>query len=468
MNEPTHFQIISPADGSVYAERPYNTLAEATAVAERARAAQTDWAKRSVAERARYCSAMVDALLADQERVARELTAQMGRPISQSPGELRGFEERARHMIEIAAESLKPVIPTPKSGFTRSIQRAPLGVVFDLPAWNFPYLTAVNALIPALMAGNAVVLKHATQTALCADRLADAARAADLPEGLFGTFDLTYANTEALVRSGAADFICFTGSVLGGRAIERAATESERFLGVGLELGGKDPAYVRADADLGFAVENVVDGAMFNSGQSCCGIERVYVHQDLYEDFIEGAVALISQYQLDDPRESKTNLGPMARVDLATRARDQIQAALRAGANARVDSEVFPRDAFNTPYLAPQLLTEVTHEMEIMREETFAPVIGVMPVASDEEAVRLMNDSRYGLTASLWTTDLAAAESLAPHLEFGTVFMNRCDYLDPGLAWTGVKDTGRGATLSQVGYESLTRPQSWHFRHPSS
>jgi len=466
MNQPTHFQVISPADGSVYAERPYQQLTDAVAMVERARRAQRDWAHRSISERAQYCHALVDAFLADGERVASELTAQMGRPISQSPGELRGFEERARYMINIADESLAPIIPSPKTGFTRSIQRAPLGVVFNLPAWNFPYLTAVNALIPALMAGNAVVLKHAAQTALCADRLADAAREADLPEGLFGTLDLTYGQTEAFVRSGAVDFVCFTGSVFGGQAIERAATESKRFLGVGLELGGKDPAYVRVDADLGFAVENIVDGAMFNSGQSCCGIERVYVHRNLYDNFIEGAVALISQYQLGDPRDQETNLGPMARVDLAENVRAQINSAVRGGATALIDPESFPYEAPYTAYLAPQVLTGVTHEMEIMREETFGPVIGVMPVDSDEEAVALMNDSRYGLTASLWTTDIDAASAIAPQLECGTVFMNRCDYLDPGLAWTGVKDTGRGTTLSKVGYEALTRPQSWHFRHP--
>ena len=465
MTQPTHFQIVSPADGSVYAERPYHQLMDATTVADHARHAQRDWAKRSISERARYCSAFVDAFLGDNSRIASELTAQMGRPIAQSPGELRGFEERARYMIDLAEASLAPIIPTAKAGFTRSIQRAPLGVVLDLPAWNFPYLTAVNALIPALMAGNAVILKHATQTAICADRLADAARAADLPDGLFATLDLTYAQTEAFVRSGAVDFVCFTGSVIGGRAIERAATESQRFLGVGLELGGKDPAYVRADADLAFAVENIVDGAMFNSGQSCCGIERVYVHKDLYDDFIEGAVALIGQYRLGDPRNADTNLGPMARKDLAEHVRRQIHDAIQAGATALIDPESFPKDAPYTPYLAPQLLIGVTHDMEIMREETFGPVIGVMPVDNDEQAVTLMNESRYGLTASLWTTDVKAASELAPQLEFGTVFMNRCDYLDPGLAWTGVKDTGRGTTLSKIGYESLTRPQSWHFRH---
>lgn len=460
----TSFQIVSPADGSILAERPYHTMEHAQERAHAAREAQRDWARRSIADRARFCTALVDALLADRERVAAELTAQMGRPISQAPGELRGFEERARYMIQIAEESLAPVVPAPISGFTRSIQRAPLGVVLDLPAWNFPYLTAVNALIPALMAGNAVLLKHANQTALCADRLFDAAQAADLPQGLFSTLDLTYAQTEQFVRSGSADFVCFTGSVFGGQAIERAAQESRRFIGVGLELGGKDPAYVRADADLGFAIENIVDGAMFNSGQSCCGIERVYVHRDLYDTFVEGASALIGQYRLGDPRDPETNLGPMVRVDAADKVRAQLEDAKRAGASFMIDEECFPIAQLETPYVAPQLVTQVTHEMDLMREETFGPVMGVMPVDSDDEALRLMNDSRYGLTASLWTQDEESAERLAPQLEFGTVFMNRCDYLDPGLAWTGVKDTGRGCTLSRVGYEALTRPQSWHFR----
>ncbi len=463
----TRFQIISPVDGSVYAERPYHTLEQAQSVTEKARHAHFDWSRRSIAERAKYCTALVDALLADTVRISEELTMQMGRPISQSPGELRGFEERARYMIDIAEESLSPVVPQPKQGFSRSIQRNPLGVVLDLPAWNFPYLTAVNALIPALMAGNSVVLKHASQTALCADRLAAAALSADLPAGVFSTLDLNYTQTEALVRSGAADFVCFTGSVFGGQAIERAATESQRFLGVGLELGGKDSAYVRTDADLGFAIENIVDGAMFNSGQSCCGIERVYVHRDLFDYFVEGAVTLIGMYQLGDPTRSDTNLGPMVRKEAAAKVRAQINDAVKSGATAHIDSEAFPEDAWGTPYLAPQLLTGVTHEMELMNEETFGPVIGVMPVDNDEQAIKMMNDSKYGLTSSIWTRDMTATEQIAPRLECGTVFMNRCDYLDPALAWTGVKDTGRGCTLSKVGYESLTRPQSWHFRsHP--
>ena len=246
----------------------------------------------------------------------------------------------------------------------------------------------------------------------------------------------------------------FLSSVFGGRAIERAATESQRFLGVGLELGGKDPAYVRADADLGFAIENIVDGAMFNSGQSC-GIERVYVHRDLYEYFVEGAATLIGMYRLGDPTQANTNLGPMVRADAAAKVRAK-WCSSKAGATAQIDSEAFPDDAWGTPYIAPQLLTNVTHEMEVMREETFGPVLGVMPVDDDEQALKMMNDSKYGLTV-WWTRDMSAVEQLAPRLEFGTVFMNRCDYLDPGLAWTGVKETGRGCTLSRVGYEALTR-----------
>ena len=456
------FNLITPIDGSVYAERTLHTLSEATSAVQRSRDAQRDWSARSISERATYCLRFVDAMLAQSDRIVEELSWQIGRPISQGPGELRGLEERARYMIEIAERALAPIKPEPKSGFMRWIDRAPLGVVLNLPAWNFPYLTAVNAFIPALMAGNGVVLKHSSQTALCAERIADAFLEADLPEGLFEVLRLDHATTEALIQSSSVDYVCFTGSVNGGRAVQRAARE--RFIGLGLELGGKDPAYVRADAPLENAIETLVDGAMFNSGQSCCGIERIYVDEALYDDFIEGFVTLTAQYRLGTPLDPQTNLGPMVRTSAAKAVREQIFQAQRAGATAHIDPEQFIADHPNTAYLAPQVLTDVTHEMSVMREESFGPVVGIMKVRGDEEAVALMNDSSYGLTASLWTEDVEAAQAIAPQIETGTVFMNRCDYLDPALAWTGVKDTGRGCTLSSLGYEQLTRPQSFHFK----
>jgi acyl-CoA reductase-like NAD-dependent aldehyde dehydrogenase len=386
----------------------------------------------------------------------------MGRPIAHSPGELRGFAERARHMLAIAEESLADVVPEPKPGFRRFVRREPLGVVLVLAPWNYPYLTAVNAVVPALLAGNAVILKHSEQTPLCAERFAEAFAAAGLPRGVFQFLHCDHAAVARMIGSREIDFVAFTGSVEGGHAVVRAA--AERFIGSGLELGGKDPAYVRADAPFAHTVENLVDGAFFNAGQSCCGIERIYVQRSLYDRFVEAFVAQVAQYRLGDPLDPATTLGPMARARAADFVREQIAEAVASGARALVDPRAFPADRPGTPYLAPQVLVDVTHGMRVMSEESFGPVVGIMPVADDAEAVVRMNDSRYGLTASIWTADAEAALALGDELETGTVFMNRCDYLDPALAWTGVKDSGRGVTLSRLGYEVLTRPKSYHLK----
>jgi acyl-CoA reductase-like NAD-dependent aldehyde dehydrogenase len=466
MSTPQTLEVISPVDGRAYARVALSSYAEIERAFARARAAGRAWRETPVAARARVCSAAVDAFVAKGAEIAEELSWQMGRPVSQSPGEIRGFAERARYMIEIAPEALGDIDAGPKPGFKRYVHREPLGVVFTVAAWNYPYLIAVNSVIPALMAGNAVVLKHSGQTPLCAGRIADALKAGGLPDGLFQVVHTTHADTEAAIRAGLMDFVAFTGSVEGGRAVQRAAAEcrAHRFPGVGLELGGKDPAYVRPDADLAHAVENLVDGAFFNSGQSCCGIERIYVHKDLYLKFVDGFVDLTLKYRLGDPIDQATNLGPMARTGGAETVRAQIADATRRGARALIDEKRFPRSKPGTPYLAPQVLVDVNHQMAAMRDESFGPVIGIMQVASDDEAVGLMNDSDFGLTAAVWTADANAAESIGRRLDTGTVFMNRCDYLDPALAWTGVKDSGRGCTLSRVGYEHLTRPKSFHLR----
>jgi acyl-CoA reductase-like NAD-dependent aldehyde dehydrogenase len=387
----------------------------------------------------------------------------MGRPVRYGAGELRGFEERARYMIAIADDALAPVEPSARPGFRRRVTREPLGTVLVIAPWNYPYLTAVNSIIPALMAGNAVILKHASQTLLVGERFAEAFRRAHLPAGLFHNLVMDHAQVEALIGSGRVQQVNFTGSVEGGRTMERAA--AGRFLGLGLELGGKDPAYVRADADLVFAIENLVDGSYFNSGQSCCGIERIYVQASVYDAFVDGFVALARQYVLGNPLEEATTLGPMVRPAAAQFVRGQIAQAVANGARALLDPAQFPLDAPGSAYLAPQALVDVDHRMAVMREESFGPVVGIMRVRDDDEAVALMNDSPFGLTASVWTRDVDAAEAIGARVDTGTFFMNRCDYLDPALAWTGVKDTGRGATLSRVGYEALTRPKSFHLRH---
>jgi acyl-CoA reductase-like NAD-dependent aldehyde dehydrogenase len=453
---------ISPIDDSLYAERPLADAAQIDRVLDQARAAQRAWRNTSIADRAHTVRLFCAAFEAARDEIALELTWQMGRPIRYSPNEVNGTLERARHMIEIAPRALADIVAGPKEGFSRFVRREPLGVVLTIAAWNYPYLIAVNSVVPALMAGNAVVLKHSAQTPLAAERFARHFEEAGLPPGVFQFLHLSHYDTEKIIRDPRIDFVAFTGSVAGGRAVERAA--SERFIGTGLELGGCDPVYVRADANLAHAIENIVDGAYFNSGQSCCGLQRIYVHEQVYHSFIEGFIELTRKYELGNPLEHTTTLGPVVRASAADLIREQIRASVSAGAEPIIDESEFPASRPGTPYLAPQVLLDVDHSMPVMREEIFGPVAGIMRVPSDERAIELMNDSIFGLTAAIWTSDEEAALSIGARIETGTWFMNRCDYLDPALAWVGVKDSGRGCTLSVVGYEHLTRPKSFHLR----
>ncbi len=453
-------RIVSPVDGRVYAERPVASGAEIDSAVSKAKAARKAWGEVTVRERAKFLEHFVDALLSKNDEIVPELAWQMGRPI-RFGGEKRGVEERSRHMIAIAEASLAPSPRPDKPGFRRWIAREPLGTVMVIAPWNYPFLTAVNSIVPGLMAGNAVILKHASQTLLAGERFAEAFRAAGLPEGLFQNLVLNHADTEKLIGSGQIDHINFTGSVEGGRRIERAAAGT--FATLGLELGGKDPAYVRADANLGHAVENLVDGSFFNSGQSCCGVERIYVHADVYDKFVEGFVDNARGWTLGSPLDPDTMVGPMAQPKFADLVREQTLEALRKGARALLNTK-HDLDEESSPYLAPEVLVNVNHQMAVMREESFGPVVGIMKVADDDEAVTLMNDSPYGLTASIWSEDLDEVAKLGARVETGTVLANRCDYLDPALVWTGVKDTGKGGALSEIGYANLTQPKSYHLK----
>ena len=457
-----YLKCISPVDGSVYVERPLATGSEIDEALARARDARESWGRTPVEDRCAILERAVDAFVAEKSAIAEEISWQMGRPVSQSPGEVGGFEERARHMLAIAPETLADVAVEPKEGFTRFVRRVPVGVAFVIAPWNFPYLTAVNSIIPALAAGNTVLLKHSAQTPLCAERFAAAFDKAGLPAGVFQHLHLGHEAALALIENDGVDFVAFTGSVPAGHAVQRAA--AKRFIGVGLELGGKDPAYVRADVTVEHAIENVVDGAFFNSGQSCCGIERVYVHESVYDAFVDGVVELVSGYRLGNPMDADTTLGPLVRASAADHVRSQIAEAVAAGARALVDPAKFSANRDGSPYLAPQVLVDVHHDMRVMNEESFGPVVGIMKVSSDEQAIALMNDSEFGLTASVWTNDEVAALAIGEQIATGTWFMNRCDYLDPALAWTGVRNSGHGCTLSRVGYEQLTRPMSFHLR----
>ncbi|WP_300072516.1 aldehyde dehydrogenase family protein [uncultured Ruegeria sp.] len=453
---------ISPIDGSVFAEREVLSRDAAFEVAARSRVAQRNWMARPLQERIDLVMAGVAAVGAMNDEIVPELAHMMGRPVRYG-GEFGGFNERASHMAEIAETSLADIAVGEDETFKRYIKRIPQGVVFVVAPWNYPYMTAINTVAPALIAGNAVVLKHATQTLLVGERMAQAFHSAGVPEDVFQNVFLSHDMTNDLIAGNAFDFVNFTGSVGGGQAMERAAAGT--FTGVGTELGGKDPGYVMEDADLDAAVDTLIDGAMFNSGQCCCGIERIYVHENLYDDFVSKAVAIVKGYKLGNPLDSDTTIGPMANVRFADEVRAQISEAIAAGAVAHI--ETFPEDDGGA-YLTPQILTNVTHDMRVMRDESFGPVVGIMKVASDEEAIALMNDSEFGLTASLWTSDVDRAAYVGDAIETGTVFMNRADYLDPGLCWTGCKNTGRGGGLSAIGYHNLTRPKSYHLKKVTS
>ena len=456
-------QTISPVDGSVVAEVMLAPERDIEATLDTAVQAQRRWKHAPLAERIAVCERMVEWMLARADEIGAELTWQMGRPVSQSPMEIRrGFQERARYMTAVASDALADIVAGGKPGFKRFIRHEPLGVVLVLAPWNYPYLTSVNAVVPAIVAGNSVILKVSQQTPLVASRYAQAFAEAGLPPGVFQHVHASHDAVLGMIGDPRITFVSFTGSVEGGRAVQRAA--AARFIATNLELGGKDPAYVRPDAPLPATIENLVDGAFFNSGQSCCAVERIYVHGDIYNAFVAGFVETTRQYRLGNPLQPDTTLGPMVRTSAADAVREQIREAVGQGARALIDPRDFPADREGTPYLAPQVLVDVNHQMRIMTEETFGPAVGIMQVKDDEEAIAHMNDSRYGLTASIWTMDVDAAIRIGDRVDTGTWFQNRCDYLDPALAWTGVKDSGRGCSLSRLGYEALTRPKSFHLR----
>ncbi len=454
-------QNISPIDGSVYAEREAMSLDAARSAVLKARAAQKTWAHRPLEERVQLVLKGVARLNEMVDEVVPELAHMMGRPVRYG-GEFKGFNERSNYVASIAADALAPLVIEDSGNFQRRIEREAHGVVFVIAPWNYPYMTAINTIAPALMAGNTVVIKHAAQTLLVGERMVRAFVEAGVPDDVFINLFLDHQTTSALIAEGLFNFVNFTGSVEGGRAIERAAAGT--FTGLGLELGGKDPGYVMDDADLDAAVDTLMDGATYNSGQCCCGIERIYVNEALFDAFVEKSVAWVSNYKLGNPLEQETTLGPMANKRFAKVVRQQVADAMAKGAKALVDPKLFPADDGESAYVAPQILIDVDHSMEFMTEETFGPAVGIMKVKNDDEAIKLMNDSKYGLTASLWTQDPERAGRIGREIETGTVFMNRADYLDPALCWTGVKETGRGGSLSVIGFQNLTRPKSYHLK----
>ena len=453
---------ITPIDNSIYLERSLATDTEINKTLDTAKKGFEAWRRTSIDDRILVVNKFIENLIQLKPEISKEICWQIGRPISQCPGELRGFEERSRHMVEIAKESLQNIPARKNEEFDNYIYKAPLGVIFIMAPWNYPIITATNTIVPALLAGNSMVLKHSSQTPRCAELIDQALKNTGLPEGVFQFIHTDHSACQKIIADTRSAHVVFTGSVKGGQEVKKYI--GTRFINVGLELGGKDPAYVRSDADLNHAIENLVDGAFFNSGQSCCGIERIYVDQSVYKDFIDGFKALTEKYVLGDPSNEGTNLGPVVRLSAANFIRAQMKEAESQGAKRLIDESKFPIAKEDNCYIAPQVMIDVNHSMRFMMEETFGPAVGIIPVKDHNEAKDLMNDSPYGLTASIWTKDLDFAKDFGQSIETGTFFMNRCDYLDPALAWTGVKDTGVGCSLSVLAFDQLTRPQSFHMR----
>ena len=451
---------ISPIDNKVYIEREYDSHKIEETLNNSVKA-QISWGQISVKERVELLSKFVEDFLSKKEIITEELCRQIGRPISQVAGELNGFKERADYMLSIAENKLADIDVTKDKNFKNFIRRKPLGVVFVIAPWNYPYLTAVNSIIPAMAAGNTVILKHSAQTPLCAEQLYKSAQKT-LPKNVFNYLHLNHQDGLRVVSDTRVNFVSFTGSVKAGYEVQKAT--HTKFIDMALELGGKDPAYARYDCDLEKTVENLVDGSFFNSGQSCCGIERIYVDERIYEKFLESFISKTYNYNFGNPLKKETNLGPVVKLSAAEFIINQMNAAIDKGAKKMIDETKFNYPKEHKNYLIPQILTNVNHDMNFMTEETFGPCVGIMKVKNENEAIKLMNDSPYGLTASIWTKDIEIAEKIGNQVETGTFYMNRCDYLDPALSWTGVKETGKGCSLSEVAYEKLTAPKSFHLR----
>ena len=453
---------VTPIDNSILVERKYATEAEIDKAIQNAYEARKKWKETSLSERKEIVRNFVKCFLVNNTEIVENLCKQIGRPISQCPGEMRGFEERANYMIDNADRALEDVVSRKDNEFDNYIKKEPLGTIFVIAPWNYPFNTSVNSIVPSLLSGNTVILKHSSQTPLCAEQLFDAATKASMPKHIFQFLHLDHSSTSKVISDYRINHVLFTGSVSGGKEIKKSI--GTRFIGAGLELGGKDPAYVRSDCNLEHAIENLVDGSYFNSGQSCCGIERIYVDENVYDKFIDGFKSITEKYILGNPLEEDTNLGPVVRMNAAKYIRTQVSQALNNGAKNIIDSNKFKADDGINCYVGPSALIEVDHSMEFMKEETFGPTVGIMKVKNEKDAIKLMNDSAYGLTASVWTSDKEFAKDMGLKVDTGTFFMNRCDYLDPGLAWTGVKDTGIGVTLSVLGFDHLTRAKSYHIR----
>ena len=454
-------KITNPATGLVIAEVAADNAAAVRRKYEAARAGQRRWADVPLRKRLEAIAGLRERVVATQEKLAQTLTQEMGKPIRQSRNELTGLLGRLDFFVQESARALREEkIFADGNKMDERITHEPLGVVANISAWNYPYFVGSNVFVPALVAGNAVLYKPSEFATLTGLAIADMLHDAGVPRDVFIPVVGDGATGAALTRQ-PVDGIFFTGSYATGKRI--AASAAQRMIKVQLELGGKDPVYVREDVDVKAAAAGVADGAFYNTGQSCCSVERIYVHESIYDAFVDAFVAEVRGYKMGDPMDESTYIGAITRKPQLGILKDQVKDAKKKGAKLVLGGNVV-RGKGN--WFEPTVFLDVDHSMALMKDESFGPIIGIQAVADDEAAIELMNDTEYGLTSGVYTTDAKRARKIMARLNAGSVYWNCCDRVSPRLPWSGVGHSGMGLTLSTYGIQTLTRPKAWHLRSP--
>jgi acyl-CoA reductase-like NAD-dependent aldehyde dehydrogenase len=453
-------KVVNPANASVVATLPSDDAKSVKAKYLRARAAQPGWARTPLKKRLAAIAKFRDLVIAETEKLARVLTSEVGKPIAQARNELKGVIPRLDFFLAETARTLKTesVSPARSGSMEERISHEPLGVIANISAWNYPWFVGSNVFVPALLAGNAVLYKPSEFASLTGNEIARLLHEAGIPGDVFIPI-VGAGDTGAALLKQPVDGVFFTGSVGTGKKIAQAV--AGRMIKLQLELGGKDPVYVCEDVDVAKAAAGIADGAFYNTGQSCCSVERIYVNEKVFKPFVDAFVAEVKGYACGDPADDKTYIGPLTRAPQVKVLEAQVRDARKKGAKVLAGGE---RIKGKGNWFAPTVLVDVNHSMAVMRDESFGPVIGLMPVKGDAEAVRLMNDTDYGLTAGVYTPDRKRAEKILAQVKSGSVYWNCCDRVSPRLPWSGVGNSGIGLTLSTYGIETFTRPKAWHLR----
>ncbi|MBZ9772488.1 aldehyde dehydrogenase family protein [Mesorhizobium sp. CO1-1-8] len=455
------FSVITPVDGSVYTQRTFATGAEIAEAVRKAKKAQLEWKRVPLAERMARCQKAVDILVSRAGPLGEEVTWQMGRPLHVAAAEITsGYQRRARHFISLARNILAPVELPEERGVTRFIRHEPLGIVLSIITWNYPYANATLASLYPLVAGNAVLLKHSPQSPTVAEQVARAFTEAGVPDGALQALHLTNEDTGRLIGSGDIQHVEFIGSNMAGQAIVAAGAHAR--VSYSLEMGGKDPGYVRPDADIDATAKTMAYDFTDNSGQSCCALGRIYVHEQVYDRFVEAFRESAAKITLGHPIEEKPDIGPVVSVAAANKMRGQLADARSKGGRLLLPENRFDIARPGTAYIEPQVVFDANHMMDLATKETFGPLICVTKVSSDDAAVELMNDTEFGLTASVWTKDVDAAMRIGDQISSGTFLLNRCNHSDINLPWGGRKTSGLGYVGGELGYLRVTTPRGYH------